>query len=403
MGRKARIKVLWCIKCLGYGGAERLLVSAAHARDADRFEYEAAYVLPSKHALVPELEAGGVAVHCIGSGESNFDLRWMARLRRLLMAGRFDVVHFHLPYTAGLGRLVVQSMPAAVRPMTVTTEHNVWSTNPWPVRAVNTLTTGFDDARLAVSPAVKDALPARHRQRAEIVMPGVFSSTPGQAAAWRGHARAELGVAPHEVLVGTVANLRPGKGYDVLLPAARALLDRRLPVRFVAIGVGPLEDEVAALHARLGLGRSFQLLGGRSDVLRVIAGFDLFALPSRSEGRPVAVMEALSLGVPVVASGVPGITDVVAHRRNGLLVTPGSADLLAEALARLVNDPAERARMSERARHSGRRFDILPAVRRTEAVYEELAASRGCVDSALDGGWLPSPLLDASSQNRAGT
>lgn len=389
MSRGALTRVLWCIKCLGYGGAERLLVSAAHARDTDGFEYEAAYVLPSKDALVPDLEASGVPVHCLGSGESNLDLRWMMQLRRLLLRRRYDVVHFHLPYTAGLGRLVVRSLPSGVRPKTVTTEHNLWPTNPWPIRAANTLTLPLDAASMAVSGAVRQAMPPRHRRKVEVVVPGVAHLAPFQRHAWREEMRAELGVGPHEVVIGTVANLRRGKGYEVLLPAARELIDRGLPVRFVALGVGPLHDEVSELHAKLGLGERFLLLGGRSDAMRVVAGFDIFTLPSWSEGCPVSVMEALTLGVPVVASAVGGIPDAVTHGMEGLLIAPGDPGELAEALTLLVLDPSARARMSVAARARGAQFDITPSVRRAEAIYlevigrqagHEMAARRGCAE-----------------------
>lgn len=384
MSRAARARVLCCIKCLGYGGAERLLVSAAAVRDTDRFEYEAAYVLPSKTALVPELEAAGVPVHCLGSSDSNLDLRWMAALRRLLLDRRFDVVHFHLPYTAALGRLVVRSLPKAARPVTVSTEHSLWSSYPWPLRALSALTVPIDAAGIAVSRAAREAMPPRHRAKVEVVVHGVPLSSLDQRQGWRAAARAELGVGDDEVLIGTVANLRPGKGYDVLLPAARYLIDRGLPVRFAAVGVGPLKDEVARLHRRLDLGDRFRLLGGRADATRILAGFDVFALPSEWEGLPVAVMEALALGVPVVATAVGGIPGAVTHGTEGLLVPPGREHDFREALAEIVVDARTRARMSAAAATRGRAFDIAAAVRRSEEIYLQAASGRSGVP-------LPSP------------
>lgn len=371
----ARTRVLWCIKCLGYGGAERLLVSAAEARDTERFEYEAAYVLPSKHALAPELEAAGVPVHCLGTTDANGDLRWMGRLRRLMLERRYDVVHFHLPYTAGLGRLVVRSLPPSRRPRTVTTEHNLWGTNPLALRMLNSLTIPLDAAGMAVSDAVKSALPPRHRRRVEVVVHGVSADHAGRRAAWRADVRRELGIGPDEVLVGTVANLRPGKGYDVLLPAAKALVDLDLPVRFAAVGVGPLEAEIADLHRRLDLGDRFRLLGGRADAVRVLAGFDAFVLPSESEGNPVSLMEALALGVPVVTSDVGGIPDVYTDGVEGLMVAPRRQEELTKALVSMVVDAPARARMSAAALDRGAQFDITPSVRRTEAIYEAVLAA----------------------------
>ena len=108
---QAPLRVLLVIKCLGYGGAERLLVDTVATADRRRFDYEVAYVLREQDALVPAMRAGGTPVHSLGAAH-NADLRWMAALRRLLVIGHYDVVHFHLPYAAALGQLVVASFPA---------------------------------------------------------------------------------------------------------------------------------------------------------------------------------------------------------------------------------------------------------------------------------------------------
>lgn len=359
------------------------------SRDAERFDYEAAYVLPSMNALVPELEAAGIPVHCLGASDHNGDLRWMRRLRQLLLERRFDVVHFHLPYTAALGRLVVRSLPAHARPKTVTTEHNTWTTNPVMLRALNAATMGLDAASVAVSHPVKEAVPARLRRRMEVVVHGVPYQQFDARQTWRSEVRRELGVGDDEVLVGTVANMREGKGYDVLLPVARALVDLDLPVRFAAVGVGPLEAEVEALHRKLGLGDRFLLLGGRADAVRVLAGFDVFALASLSEGFPVSVMEALALGVPTVTSTVGGIPSVVTDGVEGLMVTPGHAGELARALTQMVVDEPARARMSVAARACGAQFDIASATRRVEAIYGDVVDRGRRADPAAR--HLPSP------------
>src|SRR5271156_264217 len=122
----SKLRILLVIKCLGFGGAERLLVDMVARGDRHSFEYEVAYVLAAEHALVPDIVSTGTPVHGL-EGRGNSDLRWMGRLRRLIVDGRFDVVHFHLPYTAALGRLVVASLPSGRRPAVVYTEHSLWN------------------------------------------------------------------------------------------------------------------------------------------------------------------------------------------------------------------------------------------------------------------------------------
>jgi glycosyltransferase involved in cell wall biosynthesis len=362
-------RVLWLIKGLGPGGAERLLVSAAAAHDRSRFSFECAYVLPWKGHLAPDLAARDVAVHCL-EGNDPRDPRWIVRLRRLLVEGRYDIVHAHLPLVAGVARLVVRSLPRKRRPRLVVTEHNAWPTYPWPTRFLNRLTAPLDDATIAVSDETRDSMrPASVRSRTRVVVHGVSLA---QARAQRNHrqaVRAELGIGPDEVVVATVANFRAQKAYSDLLAAARSVLDRGLPARFVAVGQGPLEAEIRAEHERLALGDRFALLGFRDDAVRVLAGADVFTLASTYEGFPVALMEAMAVGLPVVATRVGGVAQAVRPGVEGLLVPPGRPELLADALADVVADHDLRARLARASALRGEEFDMARSVQRIEEVY----------------------------------
>ena len=143
-------------------------------------------------------------------------------------------------------------------------------------------------------------------------------------------------------------------------------------MRFIAVGQGPQEAEIRALHARLGLGDRLQLLGHRPDAVRVMGACDVFCLASHHEGLPVALMEALVLGLPVVATAVGGVTEVVDDEQEGLLVAPGRPGELATALVRMLTDAAGREAMASAAVTRGETLSIEAAVRRTEAVYAAL-------------------------------
>jgi glycosyltransferase involved in cell wall biosynthesis len=152
------------------------------------------------------------------------------------------------------------------------------------------------------------------------------------------------------------------------------VLDERPDVRFVAAGQGPDEAAIRALHGRLGLGERFTLLGYRPDAVRVLAACDVFCLASHQEGLPVALMEAMVLGLPVVATDVGGVVELVEHGRHGLLVPPGRPDLIAGALLELIADPARRAAMGSEAAARGEALSVERAVRRVEALYDEVVA-----------------------------
>jgi glycosyltransferase involved in cell wall biosynthesis len=379
VGPQVEARVLLVIKSLGRGGAERLLVSLATVGDRSAFAYEIAHVLDAEDSFVDDAEAAGTNVHRLGA-TSNFDLRWLATFRDLLIEGDFDIVHFHLPYTAALGRLVVASIPRRRRPVTLYTEHSLWNRTSVLVKLLNRASVGRDGALIAVSQAAYEALPASLQPRARVVVHGVDTSATHEVLERRDEirqsVRAELEVPPDDLLVVTVANLRSEKGYDVLLDTAHLVGVRGLPVRFAAAGDGSLKEELDACHRALGLGERFRFLGRRHDALDLLAAADIVVLPSHWEGLPVVLMEATGVGATIVATSVGGVPQVVQDGVNGLLVPPGRPDALADAIERLVHDPGLRRRLGSQAALGSTAFDIRRASREIEGVYRQLMHQR---------------------------
>jgi glycosyltransferase involved in cell wall biosynthesis len=368
-----RIRVLWALKGLGPGGAERLLVSFARCADHERFAFQVAYLLAWKDHLVGELAGCGVPATNLSGGHRGEDPRWVPQLRRLAARERIDVVHFHSPLVAMLGRPALRTLPQP--PAIVTTDHNVWSSYKLPTRLLNRLTAGLDDATLAVSPEVRDSMPPACRVRTEVLLHGIDVEQVAARRAGQAAARRKLGVADGEVVVVTVANLRADKDYPNLLRAARLLEDGGARFRFVSVGQGWLEEELARRRDELGLQASFRFLGYRADAVGVMAAGDVFCLPSRNEGLPIALLEAMALGLPVVATAVGGLPTVVRDGVEGRLVPPSDPAALAAGLAE-ARDPGLRASWGQAAARRARDFDIRPAIQRQQALYEELVVRR---------------------------
>jgi glycosyltransferase involved in cell wall biosynthesis len=152
------------------------------------------------------------------------------------------------------------------------------------------------------------------------------------------------------------------------------VVDRRLPVRFVIVGQGPMEAEIRARRAELRLEDHVDVLGFRPDAHRLLAGCDLFALASHYEGLPVAIMEALAAGLPVVATAVGGVPEIVRDGVEGLLVPARNPERFADAIETLVRDPVRRAELGAAAMRRGAEYDITHAVRRIEEIYTQLVA-----------------------------
>ncbi len=368
------LAVLWVIKGLGAGGAERLIVQSARYRDRARVEPAVAYLMPEKSTLAASLEdLGCEPVRCLGA-RSSWDPFWILRLRKMLQEQKFDVVHIHSPLVAVGARLAVRSLPKRRRPRIVVTEHNVWSSHSRLTRYADRVTEGRSETHLAVSEAVRDSLPRRIRNRTRVIRYGVDAAELRLEGEHRGEQRRLLGVEDDEIVIGTVANLRATKGYPDLLAAAREVVDRVPRARFVAVGRGPLEDELRARQRDLGLGSHFAFLGYRPDAVRVMSAFDVFCLPSHYEGLPIALMEALALGLPVVATKVGGIGELVTDGEDALLVPRGDPTRLAEALVTLALFPTRRTELGAAARARSETLDAPQAVREIEGVYAEVVS-----------------------------
>lgn len=365
-----RVRVLWLVKGLGPGGAEQLLLLAAGVADRQQFDYRLAYVRRDKTHLVPEFVARGLVPQRLGSATASA-AGWVPDLRRAM--AEVDVVHAHSPVLASVARLTARSLPASRRPAVVTTEHNEWTSHRTPTRLLNAATAPLDAHHWAVSEQVKETVWPSRRNGYEILIHGIDPDTVRPAPDARDRLREELGVTDREVLSLTVANLRRNKDYPNLLRAARVALDRDPHLRFAAVGQGPLAAEVTALHASLGLGDRFLLLGFRRDVHDLMAAADVFTLASAHEGLPVAVMEAFANGLPVVATTVGGLPQQVTDGVHGLLVPPGDPEALAEALTTLSGDAGRRGRMGAAARERATAYDIRHAVTEQERMYAVLS------------------------------
>lgn len=367
-------RILWVVKGLGPGGAERLLCAQARAHDRSIVEPSCCFVLPEKDHLAEELERAGVRTTCLS--RSNSDVLWPWRLMKLIRTGAWDIIHVHSPLPGSVARLAVRSLPSAKRPRVVTTEHNQSSTFHWMTRWLNALTSRGDDATIAVSHEVQMSLWGGVRKRAETLRHGIDVAEVSKQRQLRDSVRTEFDLTDDEFVVGTVANFRPQKDYPNLLAAMKLLADRKVAFRLLAVGQGPDEAEIRAQAERLDLGLQVIFTGFRDDATAVMGGCDAFVLASQWEGLPVALMEATALGLPIVATEVGGVAEELTTDENCILVPPKNPEMLARAIELLASDPEHRRRLGSAAKTVAARFDVKSAVRRLEEVYQGLLIDR---------------------------
>lgn len=186
--------------------------------------------------------------------------------------------------------------------------------------------------------------------------------------------RRELGLEPDDLVVGMVSALRPEKGHDIALDVVRWLRGRLPNLRLMIVGRGPLEGQIAAQAA--GLGETVVMAGMRHDVMRVFDAADVCLQPSRTDAFPTTLIEAMAASVPVLATAVEGIPEIITDGRTGVLMpSPPRAAEFAAALEALLADPERRRRLAAAARlEYERRLTTRPWVAGTRAVYDSVIA-----------------------------
>jgi glycosyltransferase involved in cell wall biosynthesis len=366
------------------GGAERIAVTTTALLDRARFAPSMCATRASSLSD-PLLEESGVPLLVLDR-RSPFSVRSWSPLVELLRSERVDVVHAH-KFGSNLWASLIGRIARV--PVIVAHEHT-WSFQGDPKRrlldrhvigrlATVVVTVSEQDRRRMIS---IEKLPPEK----VVHVPNAVVLPPTRA---ENRIREELGIPSPSPVVVSVSVLRPQKALDVLINAAARVHDAVPEARFLIVGEGPERETLNRLVRELGLEEAVILTGHRTDVGDVLAASDVVASSSAYEGSPLALIESLGAGKPVVATRVGGVPEIVRDGIEGFLVSPGRPEALAEKLVALLRDPELRARMGAAGRDRHRtEFDMPVMVRRLENLYESLFARTA---RARNERWAPLP------------
>lgn len=358
-------------------GAGGVALRGAMALDPD--DYSVTILSAPEGPLLAEAERAGIEVVRLSHMRPEINLREDSRALRELAIEfrkrRFDVVHTHSAKAGALGRMAAHQVgvPAIVHTFHGFPFHNFQA---WPVRAtyveIEKRLGRITDQFLAVGGAVAAqaiSLKIAPAERIRAIASAIEVDIPPTSPQRRMSARRLLGLPEDALVVGTVGRLAPQKAPHDLVAAYEAM--GRPGAFCVWVGDGPLMEATKRLVERRGLGDRFLLLGERHDVPALLPAFDVFALSSHYEGLPCSIVEAMTCGVPVVATAVNAVPEVVIPGRTGVLVPPGSPKLLGNALAYVLDHLDEGARMARAAREQlGDRFHPAVLGRDLSETYE---------------------------------
>ena len=383
-----RTHVLTLVDRLGTtGGAERLALDIATRLAPSRFRSTlcvsrlvADPTCTDVEQALEHMRETGVAFLPLSRRRKIDVLAWR-HLAAYVRREHVDVIHAHM-FGSNVWGTVIGRLTHV--PIVIAHEHT-WSFEGEPLKRLldRELIARGSDAFVAVSRADRHKMIEIERippERIRFIPNGITprAPTPGRDL------RAELGVGSGP-LIGAVGALRAQKAYDVLVQAVARLREDHPDLHVLIAGDGPEKARLEALVSKLGLGDIVFLLGRRLDTPDILAALDVAVCASHFEGSPLAVMEYMEAGLPIVATRVGGVPDLIEDGVHGLLVEPGSPVELAQAIEDLLSDRARASALGARARERRRReFDLDVMVRNVEALYEELLAARATLCGRSD-------------------
>ena len=376
-----RLNVLFLTIDITIGGAERLVFDLVRSLDRRVFSPSVGWF---SHEAVPkefaELNVPLFPLH----KRPGFDWRAMRRLARFVRDQQIDVINAHhfMPCFYAL-----HAARVANRVGLVYTEHSeadvLSATGLW--RAVGAGLLRWCDSVVGVSPRVSAALSSHFHldpRRVQTIENGVDLGLYSDAGRPRVDVRRSLGLGPDAVVIGHVANFRRNKNHLFLVRAFHEAFRDRSDVKLLLVGQGfpgdteNSEPEVAAYVRANALERSVHQLGYRPDVHDLLRAMDVFCLVSYKEGLPLSVIEAMACGLPVVATNIDGLREVVRPGINGMLVEPDDHHALARALVQLVSDPSRRRAMGAEARRvASDRYSLTRCVNETAGLLSSVAST----------------------------
>jgi glycosyltransferase involved in cell wall biosynthesis len=342
-----RIKVLHLLVTMPVGGAEDMVAAVVKGLDPERFEAGCA-CLGQPGPMGEELRAGGYAVASLGLDlKRDSTRRLVAGVRSLLQEARPDILHTHLYHPNLYGRLAALGLGLKG---IVATVHNLYTRVKWHRSLWNWVLGRVSDYVVVFSPQVGqdvrryDRVPA---SRLRLVSPGVRIEEL-QVAATPAAARKRLGL--KGFCLGTVARLEEQKGHEYLLAAVRQVLPEIPHLTLVLVGDGQRREFIQQQVEELGLTDVVRLLGTRRDVPLILRALDLYVQPSRWEGIPLTLLEAMGAGLPVISTRVGRAAEVIRDGECGRLVPPGDRESLAAAILELYQHPEWRREWGAQAR-----------------------------------------------------
>lgn len=372
-----RITVLYIFAALPIGGAEQVLVTEVAGLDKSRYR-PIVSVLSEKGPIGELIEKMGIPVFPLGRMKRNqFDYGIIRDLKEIMRREKVHLVHTHLYDGGKYGRLAAR---LAGVPAIVHTVHNIYVKRRTKHHWINRGLSRFTDRFIAVSGAVKESMVQYDHispEKIQVLYNGI-DLTQMDVSEDRKEIRKALGIKPDEVVVGVIARLEEQKGHKVLLEALSLIPQLPDTLKVLLVGDGKLRLFLEEETRKRGLSTCVLFLGTRKPVFPILSALDLFLLPSLWEGFSVALLEAMAMGLPVIATRVGGAEEVITSGQEGLLIPPGNPQNLAEAIQEALAHLERFQQMAGRGRERVRQnFSEERHLTLLQELYQEVLTAKG--------------------------
>lgn len=364
------MRIAFVVNQLALGGAERQAADIAIAL-AGRGHECAMFTFYGKLLLAAELEEGGVTVVPLAAGRRYWP--GVRTLARRLRRDRFDVVNAHMSLAGAFSCL---SAVAAGVP-SVSVEQLPGDCEPFRARLIRDLTLNAASAIICISEEVRQSVYRGtnwylvRRPPVHVIYNSVAVARVRRSVGDRDATRQSIGVPADALLIANVGRFHPQKNQLRLIRAFARVADAEPRARLVLVGWGPLEEKLRRQVRQLGIEDRVAFAVERADAVAIVAASDVFVFPSLFEGLGVALLEAMAVGTPIIASSVAPITEVVRDGLEALLVEPSDESALERAIARLLGDSVLARSLADAARL---RFEAKFELQRAADAYERLFA-----------------------------
>lgn len=369
-----KVNVLWLADHLGYKGKSMHGAGIYYLNTISQLQHSrfiiTLCVLRKKDKFTRYFEDKGITIQHFG--RNKFDLLTLFDVLRVIKQKQIKLIHAHAYGSENFARIAgwITQIPV------ITHTHDNCINYPWYQRLADLLLNRFTDKAIAVSESVKNACITKRKiskSKIWVLSNGInlenFATPEPERIEQE---RKRLGIESNSKIVGTVARLRQEKGIKYFLESTVKILESFPETIFLIVGDGDLRQELENLSKQLGVDNKVIFAGFCQDIPLIQSIFDIFILPSLSEGFGLVIIEAMAMGKPIIATNVGGIKEILAEGKTGLLIPSKAPDELAAKIIYLLNNQEEANRLGRAAKEESQKYDLNRHISLLKDQYSQL-------------------------------